>query len=74
MEHKNTNKDIGTKLAKKLMNQIDDSGERSSFWMVSCLSKLGNARPQMRIDCLMDIIKDEMPKAYKQYQDYLRNT
>ena len=73
-EKRQGSEDAGVILARQLMKQIDDSGEWSAFWMVSCLSKLKNASPQMSQSCLMNIIEKEMPKAFDRYQEYLKNT
>ena len=61
-------------LAKILMRQIDDSGEESAFWMVSCLAKLYRANPRMNLVCLMNIIGKEMPKSVDEYKRYANNT
>lgn len=61
-------------LAKILMNQIDNSAESSAFWMVSCISKLKSANPQMNLVCLLNIIQKEMPNSFNKYQEYLKNT
>ena len=71
---KQGNEAAGVILARQLMKQIDDSGEWSAFWMVSCLSKLKNNNPRMNLTCLMNIIKTEMPKAFDKYREYLKNT
>lgn len=60
--------------SKILMKQIEDRDGQAAFWMVSCLSTLRHANPQMNLICLMNIIKDGMPKAHGEYQEYLKNT
>jgi hypothetical protein len=72
-EKKQTDKP-GTDLAKHLMQQIDCSGDQSAFWMVSSISKLRSENPQMNLVCLMNIIKTEMPKSFRDYREYCKNT
>lgn len=69
-----SHEEILMELAGHLMGQIDRSGEQSAFWMVSVLSKITQANPQMNMVCLMNIVRREMKQSYKEYQQYLRTT
>lgn len=64
----------GIFLARVLMKQIQGRDPQCAFWFVSALSKLRYENPQMTLVCLMNFIRQEMPKAAAEYAEYCRTT
>ncbi len=66
----------GTAAAKQLLGQIDcEKGTCGcAFWVVSAIHKIAQENPKMTMTCLRNIIRDNMPKAFAAFHDYLKHT
>ena len=64
----------GILLAKQLLNQIDDRDSQCAFWIISAMHKIKRESPKMGMPCLLNIIRDEMPKGFADYCEYIKHT
>lgn len=59
-------------LARKLLSQIDEERANSSFWIVSIISRLAGACPDMTVEQLLTLISQEMPVHFELYKMYAK--
>lgn len=64
--------DSAMHLARQLLNQIEKENSQSSFWVVSVIAKLEQFHPKLTMKELLTIVRQEMPKHWQDYQDYLK--
>jgi hypothetical protein len=61
-----------TDCARVLFRQIERENSQCAFWVVSAINKMKH--DGATITCVMNVLKQEMPTAYKEYMEYLRTT
>jgi hypothetical protein len=61
-----------TYLARQLLRQIQSRDKQCAFWIISAIHKL--KYDGASIVCVLNILKQEMPKAFAKYAEYTRNT
>lgn len=61
-------------LARKLLSQIDEEHAGSSFWIVSVISMLAGACPDMTVEQLLILILQEMPIHSELYKMYTKGS
>jgi len=62
---------IEWQLAKQLLKQVQQADEQCAYWFISALSKLAMSNPQMPVVRVIALAKQAMPKAARQYADYV---
>lgn len=61
-----------TFLARQLFRQIENRDDQCAFWILSALHKL--KYDGASIVCVLNIMREEMPKAFADYAEYTRTT
>ncbi len=61
-------------LARRLFRQIEEENSQCAFWVISAFDKLRRGARIKSMTCVANIMQQEMPQAYKNYLDYLKNT
>lgn len=62
-----------TYLARALLRQVESRDAQCAFWVISAFDKLRRQK-SITVTCIANILKQEMPKSYQDYVDYLKNT
>ncbi|MCM2310309.1 MAG: hypothetical protein NDI84_02800 [Steroidobacteraceae bacterium] len=65
------NAKVAWSLAMQLLKQAQKENEECAYWFVSALSKLASTHPRRPVVEVLALAKCAMPKAARQYADYV---